>query len=234
MPQLDEGAVERPLRASDLLVLRELRKEAETRGVSKLSTRQLAELTGVTHKTVTRSLGRLASEDLIVKTQRSRGNHPAHWSVAVTSGRVGPVDSTARMTPRDASRIGTPDVFRRRDLQGPGALYDDLPDAGFFTAEQVLTYTGLTSSVRTVKWWLLVLCSQRWPMAEEMEPEADGARAWVKIHLEDWQLSENVEHINGTATALGRHQLKTKAQMVQQYQRERIVDTMRSAVPHGY
>jgi hypothetical protein len=125
-------------------------------------------------------------------------------------------------------------VFRRRDLQGPGALYDDLPDAGFFTAEQVLTYTELTTSVRTIKWWLLVLGSQRWPMAEEVAPEGEGPRIWVKIHLEEWQLRENAEHIDATAGALGRSPLKTKAQMVQQHQRERLADTMRSAVPHVY
>jgi hypothetical protein len=221
------------LRPSDVLVLRELEKEAESRGLSKLSTRQLSELSGVARKTVTRSLGRLASEGLIVKSRKAHGNYPAQWQVPVPDSRGKRTAVAERMTPRDASRSGTPDLFRRRDLQGPGAIYDDLPDAGTFTAEQALARTDLTSNVRTVERWLLVLASQRWPMTEEFRAD-DGPSVWAKIHLEDSQLSENAEHVNNTADVLGQRQLKTRQKVIGEYQRERFTATVRSAVPYGY
>lgn len=196
-------------------MVREIKHQTQTRGVCTLSTRQLAELTGIARKTVARSLGRLAAEGRIVKTRKSRGSHPAHWKATDHHPEPG-----ARMTPRRNDGTGTADVFRRRDLQGPGALYAELPDAGVFTATQALGLTALTDRLRTVEWWLLVLGSQLWPLVEEI-PGRDRPALWAKNHLLRWQLQENAEHLIQLAQAQGRAPVKPRRKMELQHQVER-------------
>lgn len=231
--QANDGS-QSPVRPTDVVLYRELERQEEACGASTASTRQLAELTGMTHKTVSRSLGRLAAAGRIVKVRKARGSHPAHWKTQRALNREPmqrPVPS-ARMTPRDALTNGTADVFRRRDLSGPGALYAELPAAGSFTAPQVLSCTELTVNLRTVEWWLLVLASQYWPMVEEIA----GAEPlqWRKLHLSGSQMSDNAGHLTARAEYLGRRSLKTRAESRRQHQFERLSKTMRSAVPSGH
>lgn len=202
---------------TDLIVLRELEHLTQTRSVCTLSTRQLAELTGITQKTVVRVLSRLATAGYIVRTKKACGNHPAHWKVIQDRNQVG-----ARNTSRSDQDSGTgmPDLFRRRDLQGPGALYFDLPEIGYFSTEQALGYTRLTGRVRTVEHWLMVLSSQKWPMVDEVI-FSDGSVQWAKNRLQGWQLQQNADHLNGVAVATGDRPLKTRQMMELGHQLER-------------
>lgn len=203
---------------TDVILLRELEQLTEARGASTISTRQLAELTGITQKTVVRSLSRLASTGHISRTKRAHGSNPAHWKTNRDRTETG-----ARITSRSTqgNGTGTADIFRRRDLQGPGALYQALPDIGYLTAEQALGYTALTSRVRTVEWWLVVLGSQKWAMVDEVIPDDGGPALWAKNHLQDWQLQENADHLDGVAAACGRRGLKTRRKMELQHQLDR-------------
>lgn len=220
-----------PMLATDAVLLRELENQVSAHGASTLSIRQLAERTGVTHKTVNRSLGRLAAAGRIVKGRQSYGNRPTAWHLSEQPTPADQLQRSERMTPRDGG--GTPDLFRRRDLSGPGALYSELPDYGLFTIEDALLTTSLTANMRTVEWWLLVLASQLWPMVEEIT-SASGDVLWRKLHLKDAQLTANADHVMAVAVATGRMPIKTRAHMQRQHQRERLVTTVRSAVPRGY
>ena len=66
----------------------------------------------------------------------------------------------ARIAPRDVATAEVDDLFRRRDLHGPGPLYVDLPSGREFTSSAALRFTTATRRVRTVDWWLLTLASQ--------------------------------------------------------------------------
>jgi hypothetical protein len=220
-----------PMLSTDALLFKELKDQVEAYGASTLSIRQLAERTGITHKTVNRSLGRLASAGRIVKGRKSYGNRPTAWHLSEQPSPADQLKRSERMTPRGGG--GTPDLFRRRDLSGPGALYGELPDQGLFTVDDALLVTSLTANVRTVEWWLLVLASQLWPMVEEIT-SASGDVLWRKLHLKDAQLMANADHVMAVAVATGRRSIKTKAHMQRQHQHERLVATVRSAVPRGY
>lgn len=217
--------------ATDIALFRELEKQGNAHGFSTLSIRQLAEQTGVTHKTVNRSLGRLAAAGRIKKVQQAYGNRPTGWRVVEAGNPRDQPKHSERMTPRDGG--GTPDLFRRRDLIGPGALYEELPDHGPFSVEEVLPSTSLTSNVRTLEWWLLVLASQLWPMVEEMVTLPGDRVLWRKLHLSDRQFRANADHLIALAMATGRRSIKTKARMQVQHQLERMRSTLRSAVPRG-
>lgn len=202
------------LHITDSTLLHELEHLTETSGVSTLSTRKLAELTGISRKTVIRSLGRLAAGGHITKTKSAVGIHSTHWKATnVKSARTTPVGNKA-------VSAGTADAFRRRDLQGPGALYRELPDVGSFTAEQVLENTQLTTRLRTLEWWLLILGSQRWPLVEELS-DASGKVCWTKNHLEEWQLQDNADHLSDLAVASGRPSIRPRRGMELQHQLER-------------
>lgn len=217
--------------ATDAVLFRELENQVEAHGASTLSIRQLAEQTGITHKTVNRSLGRLAAAGRIVKVRQAYGNRPTGWCIAERTDPVDRPKRSERMTPRDGG--GTPDLFRRRDLGGPGALYEELQDHGLFSVEDALLVASLTANARTVEWWLLVLASQLWPMVEEVTPASGGPVLWRKLHLSDGQLRDNADHLMVMAAATGRRPLKTRARLQRQYQHERMTMTMRSAVPRG-
>lgn len=222
-----------PVLATDVALYRELEREAQAHGYCALSIRQLAEKTGITHKIVNRSLGRLAGAGRIQKIRDSFGNCPTAWAVRDCGGETEhqPYFSE-RMTPRDGEE-GTPDLFRRRDLSGPGVLYGTLQDSGLFSAEEALAGTSLTANIRTVEWWLLVLASQLWPLVEEVESPR-GRASWRKLHLSEAKLKANVDHLLSEATATGRRPPKTQALMRRQHQRERLNTTVRSAVPREY
>ncbi|WP_091465461.1 winged helix-turn-helix domain-containing protein [Paenarthrobacter nitroguajacolicus] len=216
--------------ATDVVLLRELEEQVAARGASTLSIRQMAERTGVTHKTVNRSLGRLAAAGWIVKGRQSYGNRPTVWRLSHQAVPADQAKLSERMTPRDGG--GMPDLFRRRDLSGPGALYRELPDQGLFATKDALIRTSRTANIRTVEWWLLVLASQLWPLVEEVVP-TDGTILWRKLHISDEQFTANAEHLQRHAEVSGRRHLKTKARMQRQHQRERLVMTFRSVVPRG-
>ncbi|WP_374113251.1 winged helix-turn-helix domain-containing protein [Pseudarthrobacter sulfonivorans] len=216
--------------ATDAVLLRELEDQVTAHGASTLSIRQLAERTGVTHKTVNRSLGRLAAAGRIVRARQSYGNRPTAWQLSKQLDTADQPKRSERMTPRDGG--GMPDLFRRRDLSGPGAFYDELPDQGLFSAEEALLLSSLTANVRTVEWWLLVLASQLWPLVEEVTTD-DGRVLWRKLRLSDEHFTANADHLQRHAEATGKRPLKTRAQLQRQHQRERLVMTLRSAVPRG-
>lgn len=207
------------MNATDLILLREVEQLTQTHGVCTLSTRQLAELTGITRKTIVCALSRLASTGHIIQTKKGRGGHPSHWKATSQNH----YRTAARMTPRSdqGTGTGTADAFRRRDLRGPGALYRDLPDVGYFTVEEALSYTGLTARERTIEWWLIVLGSQLWPMVDEVVSEDGRPVLWAKNGIQDWQLQQNADYLNGVAAVTGARALKTRQMMTLQHQIER-------------
>jgi hypothetical protein len=219
------GQVAPKLLMTDQVLLRELRAQAEIRGASALSTRQLAELTGISRKTVARSFGRLARWGLIEKARGAYGNHPSHWIVPSAA-------PLARMTPGSdiESGDGMPDLFRRRDLQGPGALYEDIPYGETVTAVELLCLTHLTDRLRTIEWWLLVLGSQKWPLVSELYAGEALPAKWVKVRLEPWQWQENALHLANLAEATGRPAPKTRQAMQLMHQLERAGRMFRSGV----
>lgn len=193
--------------------------------ICKLSTRQIAELVGRTRKTVAASLGRLAKAGAIVKVRASSAGRPTWWTARMDS-----FHEAARITPRDVAPADVDDLFRRRDLHGPGALYVDLPSGREFTSSAALRFTTATRRVRTVDWWLLTLASQWWPLVDEYIPNGSGPSVWRKNVLSPGQLQENRDHIDSIASVRGTAELMTKTKIRHLHQRERFVSTMRSAV----
>lgn len=210
---------------TDVAVYQVVAGDSNADAVCTLSTRQMAERVGRTRKTVAASLGRLAKADAIVKVRASSAGRPAWWTARMDNSQ-----ETARITPRDVAPAEVDDLFRRRDLFGPGALYVDLPSGREFSSSAALRFTIATRRARTVDWWLLILASQRWPLVDEYIPHGGGPSLWRKNVLSPAQLRENREHIDGIALDGGTAELMTRAKMQQLHQRERFVSTMRSAV----
>lgn len=219
------------LRPTDILILREVGRRTASAGASRLSTRQIAEVTGVTRKTVVRSLARLAQSGQIEKVRAGVGFHPTQWRATGNLGGFSADSEMARTTPRRTNEYATPDAFRRRDLRGPWALYDDLPDDAMFTSADVLAFTQLTGRVRTVDAWLLILASQKWPLVDELRHGGSIEGWWRKNQVEDWQLEEIAAHLRGIAANGSDRAPRSRRQMKLEHELERVNSSIRLAVP---
>lgn len=212
-----------PLLITDQIILRLIREVSPGYSVFALSTRQLAELSGTTRRTVSRALARLLQGGRIEKIEEASGNRPAQWRLK-PDGNIPSVAPTvvARIDPRHIADLGVHDIFRRRDLRGPGALYEVLPDQGSFTAVDLLRFTDLTGRVRTIEHWLLVLASLPHPLVTMTSHEGRSETLWSKVQLPVESLDKNVDVLLGHPSGLRllrqqelqlRHQLERVARM---------------------
>lgn len=135
---------------------------------------------------------------------------------------AGSSNGQARTTPGSVVELVGPtqDAFRRRDLRGPGALYEALPGGScYLSLGEIADRARLSSRNRTIEWWLLILASQKWPLVDELITEAGCL--WSRNELAAWQWSENVQHINAVAWMRGTLGLKSQKAMQLEHQLER-------------
>ena len=231
---------QRRITASDAVVLGELRRQTLEHGHCSLSTRQFYELSGISRKTVQRSLSRLGEAGLARRVKAARGGASAHW-VALPAGdwaaSTGSASSSkaevvrgkssvpevALMDPGKTSAGGPsiiPDAFRRSDLRSPWLLFEQLPEGRALSLDQVLTLSSTSSRRRTVEWWLLVLASMVPPLVDASSGERDCD--WVKLSVRDGDLEAIARHLEDVATRCGGRRLHTSdhAQLWNQMERE--------------
>lgn len=214
--------ITRAMNSTDVVVLGELRRLTWAVGHCSLSTRQFYELSGISRKTVQKSLSRLASEGLARRIKAARGGTSAHWIAVPAKGwptDEGKVSDLALIDPRKGAESIIPDAFRRSDLRSPWLLYTRLPSSPL-TLDEIVALTGLSTRRRTVEWWLLVLASLLPPLVDASSADRDCI--WTKLPVDETRLAQLAAHLDAVASAGRGRRLHTAhhAQLKNQLERE--------------